>query len=256
MRIPIKTDADIARMRVSGRMAAQVLDAVVRAVRPGIRTRELEEVARDVLERLGARSAFLGYRGYPALICVSINDEVVHGIPGDRVIQAGDVVSVDCGVVYEGWYGDTARTVTAGDADVEALRLIRVAEHALAAAIEMAVEGHRLGDVQHVIQHTVESAGFHVVREFVGHGIGRALHEEPQIPNYGVPNTGPWLRRGMTLAIEPMVTERGAAVRVESDGWTVRTLDGGRAVHVEHTVAVGVEQAEILTRVDHEEWLV
>lgn len=248
MKVSVKSAADLAGMRTSGHMAARVLAAAVERIRPGATTRDLEEAARAELARTGGTSAFLGYRGFPALICVSVNDEVVHGIPGDRVIAEGDVVSVDCGVLFQGWYGDTARTVIAGGGDATAARLVRVAEAALAAAIEMAVEGRRLGDLSAAIQRTVETAGFSVVREFVGHGIGRALHEEPQIPNFGVPGTGLRLRAGMTLAIEPMVNERGQAVRVGSDGWTVRTQDGGRSAHVEHTVAVGLREPEILTK--------
>ncbi len=237
-------------MRISGRVTARVLDAVVRHVRPGVTTRELDEVAREELARAGAVSAFLGYRGFPAHICVSVNDEVVHGIPGDRQIREGDVVSIDCGVQLDGWYGDSARTVIAGVGDAAALRLIRAAEDALAAAVAQAVEGAHVGDIGAAIEEAVRAAGFSVVREFVGHGIGRALHEEPQVPNFGVRGQGPRLRAGMTLAIEPMVNERGSAVRVDPDGWTVRTCDGGRSAHVEHTVVVGVRQAEILTTCD------
>ncbi len=245
--IPIKTDAELDQMRASGRAAARVLAAVLARVAPGVTTEELEEAAREALEREGAQSAFLGYRGYPARICVSINDEVVHGIPGPRRIEAGDVVSVDCGVILNGWYGDVARTVVVGSVEPDAWRLVSVAEAALAAATAQAVEGRRLGDLCAVIQQTVEAAGFSVVRDFVGHGIGRALHEEPQIPNFGKPGTGPVLRAGMTLAIEPMVNERGSPVQVDPDGWTVRTCDGGRAAHVENTVAVGRTAAEVLT---------
>ncbi len=250
MKIAIKTAAEIAAMRTSGRVAARVLEAVCRRVRPGATTRELEEAAREEMARAGAVSAFFGYRGYPAHICVSVNDEVVHGIPGDRTIAAGDVVSIDCGVLLGGWYGDTARTVVAGAGDPTALRLIRAAEDALAAAVARAVEGAHVGDLSAAVQRTVEAAGFSVVREFVGHGIGRGLHEEPQVPNFGEPGQGPRLCAGMTLAIEPMVNERGSEVRVDPDGWTVRTCDGGRSAHAEHTLVVGRDAAEVLTERD------
>ncbi|MBM4153933.1 MAG: type I methionyl aminopeptidase [Lentisphaerae bacterium] len=237
-------------MRESGRLAARVLKAVAREVRPGVSTRDLDGIARDLIANEGANSAFLGYRGFPGCICVSVNDEVVHGIPGDRRVAMGDIVSLDCGVLFRGWHGDTARTVVVGATDPEAMRLVRVTEDALAAAMAAAVEGNRLGDVSHAVQDVVEAAGFSVVREFVGHGIGRALHEDPQIPNFGPAGKGPRLRAGMTLAIEPMVNQRGHEVRVDRDGWTVRTRDGGLSAHVEHTVAVGEGSAEVLTRTD------
>jgi len=248
--IPVKTPAELDRMRESGRLAARVLKAVAREVRPGVSTRDLDGIARDLIANEGATSAFLGYRGFPGCICVSVNDEVVHGIPGDRRVAMGDIVSLDCGVLFRGWHGDTARTVVVGATDPEAMRLVRVTEDALAAAMAAAVEGNRLGDVSHAVQDVVEAAGFSVVREFVGHGIGRALHEDPQIPNFGPAGKGPRLRAGMTLAIEPMVNQRGHEVRVDRDGWTVRTRDGGLSAHVEHTVAVGEGSAEVLTRTD------
>lgn len=250
MVIAIKTPAELDRMRASGRLTARVLAAVAREVRPGVTTRELDRCARDLIAREGGVSAFLGFRGFPGHICVSINDEVVHGIPGDRRVEIGDIVSLDCGVLYQGWHGDTARTVVVGTTDPEALRLVRVTEDALAAAVEVAVEGRRLGDVSHAVQDAVEAAGFSVVREFVGHGIGRRLHEDPQIPNFGKAGRGSVLRAGMTLAIEPMVNQRGAGVHVGSDGWTVRTRDGGLSAHAEHTVAVGAGAAEVLTSAD------
>jgi methionyl aminopeptidase len=248
--IPVKTPDELARRRDSGRLAARVLAAVARGVRPGVTTAELDGIARDLIASEGATSAFLGYRGFPGHICVSLNDEVVHGIPGDRRVEMGDIVSLDCGVLFRGWHGDTARTVVVGATDPEAMRLVRVTEDALVAGMAMAVEGNRLGDVSHAVQSVVEAAGFSVVREFVGHGIGRALHEDPQIPNFGTAGKGPRLRAGMTLAIEPMVNQRGHEVRVDRDGWTVRTRDGGLSAHVEHTVAVGEGSAEVLTRAD------
>lgn len=249
MPIPVKSADELARMRDSGGIAARVLAAVAKDVRPGVTIRELNEVAREAIEREGAVSAFLGYRGFPGQICVSVNDEVVHGMPRDLRIAIGDIVSLDCGVVYRGWYGDNARTVAVGVSDPEALRLIRVTEDALEAGVAAAVAGRRLGDVGHAVQTVVEAAGFSVVREFVGHGIGRALHEEPQIPNFGPAGRGPILKAGMTLAIEPMVNQRGLEVQVDPDGWTVRARDGGLSSHAEVTVAVGPDSAEVLTKV-------
>ncbi|MBP7276075.1 MAG: type I methionyl aminopeptidase [Kiritimatiellae bacterium] len=246
-----KTPGEIDAMRVSGRLAAQVRDMVARAVQPGVTTRELDELARAEFVRLGCRPAFLGYRGYPASVCVSVNDEVVHGIPGARVIQPGDLVSLDVGVEQDGWFGDTATTVLVGAPSAEAMRLVDVAGQALEAAIATAAEGRWLSDVSQAVQRTVESNGFSVVRDFVGHGIGRRMHEEPQVPNF-VDRRMSRIRlaAGMTLAIEPMVNAGGAAVRVEPDGWTVRTADGSLSAHVEHTVVVGRDRGEILTRTD------
>lgn len=249
MPIPVKSADELARMRESCGIAARVLAAVVADVRPGVTVRELNETARKAIEDAGARSAFLGYRGFPGQICVSVNDEVVHGVPRDLRISMGDIVSVDCGVVFQGWYGDNARTVAVGVSDPDALRLIRVTEDALAAGVAAAVDGRRLGDVSHAVQTVVEASGFSVVREFVGHGIGRVLHEAPQIPNFGPAGRGPMLRAGMTLAIEPMVNQRGMEVRIDPDGWTVRTKDGGLSSHAEVTVAVGAESAEVLTKI-------
>lgn len=235
-------------MRVSGRLAAQVRDTVVRAVRPGVTTRELDDLARDEFARLGCRAAFLGYRGYPAHICVSVNEEVVHGIPGPRVIRMGDIVSLDVGSELDGWYGDTADTVLVGVTDPDVLRLLAAAREALAAAIAAAADGAWLADVSRAVQQTAEAAGCSVVREFVGHGIGRKMHEPPQVPNY-VDARAPAvrLRTGMTLAIEPMVNLGGAGVRVLGDGWTVVAADGRPSAHVEHTIAVGPSGGEILT---------
>jgi len=245
--IIIKTEGELEAMRASARVAAEVLDAVCRATRPGVTTRELDEQAVALIAERGATSAFIGYRGYPGHICVSVNEEVVHGIPGDRVIQSGDLVSIDVGVVYEGFVGDNARTVLVEVMDAEIIRLVRTAEAALEAGIARAVAGNRLGEVSHAIQRQAEDAGYSVVRDFVGHGVGRSMHEEPQIPNYGPPNRGPVLRPGMTLALEPMVNLGGPAVEVMEDGWTVLTRDRKPSVHVEHTVAVREGPPEILT---------
>ncbi len=246
--IVIKTPEEVARMRVSGRLAADVLDAVARQVAPGVTTRELDDLARDMIERMGAKSAFFGYRGYPGRICVSVNDEVVHGIPGDRRVRMGDVVSIDVGVEYDGFIGDTARTVMVGVTDPEVLRLAATGERALEMAIAKARAGGRLSDISHAIEQTTVEAGFSVVRDFVGHGVGRRMHEDPQIPNFGAAGKGAVLRPGMTLALEPMINMGGSAVEVMPDGWTVRTRDRRPSVHFEHTVAVTAEaEAEILT---------
>ncbi len=234
-------------MRASNRLAAEVLRATAQQVRPGVTTAALDAFAAGEMERCGARSAFLGYRGFPGHICVSVNEEVVHGIPGPRVIRVGDIVSLDVGVVFEGFVGDTATTVAVGVADAEALRLIATAEDALMAAIAQARPGARLSDVSHAVEQAAGVAGYGVVRDFVGHGIGRRMHEEPQIPNFGPPGRGPRLEVGMTLAIEPMLTMGDWRVRVCPDGWTVVTADGRWSAHVEHTIAVGERGAEILT---------
>jgi methionyl aminopeptidase len=199
------------------------------------------------MKEYGARSAFMGYRGYPAAICVSVNDEVVHGVPGARRIAIGDVVSIDVGVEVDGFLGDNATTVAVGVTDPRVLALVETARKALRAGLEMAVEGKRLSDVSHAIEETAVCAGFSVVREFVGHGIGRRLHEDPQVPNFGAPGRGPVLKQGMTLAIEPMLSMGESKVRVGKDGWTVTTVDGSYAAHMEHTVAVGKRRADILT---------
>lgn len=242
-----KTTSELDRMRVSGRIAAEVLDGVVAAIAPGVSTLDLDALARRLMDERGSKSAFLGYRGYPAAICVSVNDEVVHGLPGPRKIGIGDVVSLDVGVEYDGFLGDTAATVSVGVTDSGVLRLLEVTRMALRAAVEQAVDGRRVSDISNAVEKTASAAGFSVVREFVGHGIGSRLHEEPQVPNFGPPGRGTVLREGMTLAIEPMLNMGGAAVKVESDGWTVKTVDGGVSAHMEHTVAVGARRAEVLT---------
>ena len=246
--ISIKTPAEIARMRTSGHMAAQVLEALATGVSPGMTTAELDAYAEECIRKLGARSAFLGYRNYPGHVCISVNDEVVHGIPGPRRIEEGDVVSLDVGVEYDGFMGDTATTVLVGVSDERLLHLAATGRRALELAIERAVAGARLSDISHIVEQTTLREGFSVVRDFCGHGIGRNLHEEPQIPNYGPPGRGPVLRPGMTLAIEPMLNGGSAAVQVLSDGWTVRTKDGHVSVHFEHTVAIRESgPAEVLT---------
>lgn len=245
--IPIKTAEDLVRMRVSGRMAAEVRDILVRAAGPGVTTAELDALAQESIREREAVSAFFGYRGYPGHICVSINEEVVHGIPGPRRIRMGDIVSLDVGVVYDGFVGDTATTVMIGVTDTEWIRLVNVGERALEAAVAAAVAGARLSDVSHAIESVAKAAGFSVVRDFVGHGIGREMHEEPQVPNFGPPGRGPKLKSGMTLAFEPMINMGRSDVEVLADGWTVVTRDRRPSVHFEHTIAVGDGPAEILT---------
>ncbi len=246
--IVIKSDAELAAMRESGRLAAEVRDELARRVAPGVTTGELGDYAEELIRGRGAESAFFGYRGYPGQICVSVNDEVVHGIPGRRRIELGDVVSLDVGVRYGGFIGDTAVTVMVGVTARERVNLVRVAERALEAGIAKAVAGNRLSDISHAVEQTVREAGLGIVRDFVGHGVGRDVHEDPQVPNVGRPGRGPRLRKGMTLAIEPMVTLGDGAVEVLADGWTVKTRDRRAAAHVEHTVAVRDREAEVLTR--------
>lgn len=245
--IIIKTPEEIQRMRLSSLIAAQVRDELAQKVAPGVTTGELDAYAQELVSKLKAKSSFFGYRGYPGHICTSVNDEVVHGIPGPRRIEMGDVVSIDVGVVYDGFVGDTATTVMVGVTDPAVIRLVTVSEQALAAGIAKAVPGGRLSDISHAIEQVVVNAGFSVVREFVGHGIGRSMHEDPQIPNFGPPGKGPRLKQGMTLAIEPMVNLGAAEVEVMSDGWTVLTKDRKPSAHVEHTVAIGEQGPEILT---------
>lgn len=245
--IPVKTPDELERMRVVCAMTARVRDALAEAVKPGIATKELDDLAAELIEETGGKAAFFGYRGYPGHLCVSINDEVVHGIPGDRLIQLGDMVSLDVGIEYDGFIGDTATTVMVGVTDAERIRLARTTEAALQAGLAHARAGARLSDISHAVEKVATDAGFSVVREFVGHGIGRAMHEEPQIPNFGPPGRGPELKAGMTLAIEPMVNLGTHEVVVQDDNWTVATKDGKPSAHFEHTVAVGEDGPEILT---------
>lgn len=246
--IIIKNDKALERMRVSCGIAADVRDRVAAVVAPGRTTAELGDYADELIRKAGAISAFLGYRGFPGHICASVNDEVVHGIPGPRLIQIGDIVSLDVGVIYDGYHGDTATTVMVGVTDPATIRLVRTTERALAEAISQAVVGHRLSDVSHAVERVALKEGYGVVRDFVGHGIGKALHEDPQIPNFGKPGRGPKLRSGMTLAIEPMINMGTAGVEVMEDGWTVLTNDRKSSAHFEHTVAVRDGVPEILTR--------
>lgn len=245
--IVIKKPFELDAMRRVNRITAQVRDQLAALVRPGITTLELDNAAFEMIRQTGGVSAFYGYQGFPGQICVSINDEVVHGIPGRRIIHDGDIVSIDTGVALDGFIGDTAITVAVGNVDDRKIRLLDVTRAALEAGVAMAIVGNRLGDISHAIQTVVEAAGFSVVREFVGHGIGRDMHEEPQIPNFGKPGRGPKLKSGMTLAIEPMVNIGGSKIKVLDDKWTAVTADGSVSAHFEHTVAVGVTVPEILT---------
>lgn len=247
--IHLKTESELAALRVSGGMAAQVLRRVAQAVAPGVTTYELGEIAREMLAGFGARNAFYGYRGFPGQICVSVNEEVVHGIPGERIIVMGDIVSVDVGLHYGGFVGDTATTVMVGVTDPETVRLVKATEGALAAGIEACRPGARLSDVSHAVQRFVEKAGCSVVRDFVGHGVGREMHEEPQVPNFGKPGRGPVLRPGMTFCLEPMVNAGGHAVKQLDDGWTVVAADGSMSAHCEHMIAILEDGAEVLSRV-------
>lgn len=245
--INLRTKEEIEKLRRSNRLVAQALLKVREAIRPGVRTAELDRIAEETIRKGGGRPAFKGYRGYPANLCVSVNEEVVHGIPGPRRLQEGDIVSLDLGVLMDGYYGDAAITVPVGKISEEAQKLIKVTEEALHKGIEKARVGNRLYDISHAIQSWVESFGFSVVRDFVGHGIGRQLHEEPQVPNFGSPNQGPRLMVGMVLAIEPMVNAGGWQVKVREDGWTVVTADGSLSAHFEHTIAITEEGPDILS---------
>jgi len=243
-----RTSDEIAKMRRAGRIVAEMHERTREAIRPGVTTSELDKVAREVLEQRNARSNFLGYHGFPAVICTSPNDTIVHGIPGDYRLEEGDIISVDCGAIVEGYHGDAAYTAAVGQVSEEATRLMEVTERSLWAAIEQMVDGNRISDIGHAVQTVAEAAGFSVVREYVGHAIGTAMHEEPQVPNYGPPGRGPRLRPGLVLAVEPMVNVGGAVTRLLADGWSVVTADGSLSAHFEHTIAVGQDGPEVLTR--------
>ncbi len=249
--IPIKSAREVEKMRHACRTASEILDRVSDLVRPGISTKEIDEAAAVFMQEGRVKSAFLGYRlghrVFPGYICISLNDEVVHGIASQRRVQYGDIVKLDIGVIDDGWVGDTAATVAVGMVDERVDLLMRVTENALERAIRIAHEGTRLGDICAEIEDEARRNRFSVVREFVGHGVGRKLHEEPQIPNYGKRGSGPRLKAGMTLAIEPMINLGTAAVRLLEDGWTVVTADGLPSAHFEHTVLITKDEPEILT---------
>lgn len=249
MAILIKSDAEIEKMRISGIALRKVHEAVRDAVRVGATTMDLERAAVAKVEELGVKAAFLGYHGYPAVLCTSVNNEVIHGIPNDkRVLHEGDVVSVDCGVIVDGYYSDSAITHPVGKVSPAVEKLLRVTEASLYAAIDKAVVGGRLFDISNAVQAMCEAEGYGVVREFVGHGIGKSMHEDPQVPNYGEPGKGPRLKAGMVLAIEPMINIGSAEVKVLEDGWTAITIDGSASAHFEHTVAITKAGPVILTR--------
>jgi methionyl aminopeptidase len=235
-------------MRAAGRLVGEVLTELTARVAPGVTTSTLDEIAEELIRRAGAIPAFKGYHGYPATICASINEEVIHGIPsGRRILNEGDVISIDVGASLDGYYGDSAVTLPVGAVSEQAATLLRVTEESLYKAIERVRVGGRISDLGHAVQHHVEAYGFSVVREFVGHGIGQRMHEEPQVPNYGEPGRGPRLTEGMVLAIEPMVNAGKPAVKVLADGWTAVTRDGSLSAHFEHTVAVTADGPWVLT---------
>jgi methionyl aminopeptidase len=243
-----RSAAELEKMRAAGRLVGEVLTALTPHVVPGVTTAELDEIAEKMITNAGAIPAFKGYHGYPATICSSINEEVIHGIPsGQRVLREGDILSIDVGASLEGYFGDSAITLPVGQVSEEAARLLTVTEEALYKAIEVARPGGRVSDIGHAVQKHVEAYGFSVVREFVGHGIGQKMHEEPQVPNYGEAGRGPRLAEGMVLAIEPMVNAGKPAVKVLSDGWTAVTRDKSLSAHFEHTVAITASGAWILT---------
>jgi methionyl aminopeptidase len=245
--ILLKSERDLEAMRPACAVARAVLDEVCEFVQPGRTTKEVETYAAARIKHYGARSAFLGYRKYPSHLCVSVNEQVVHGLANDRRLEFGDIVSLDVGVFYHGFVGDTARTVAVGGCSVEAQRLMDVTEQALYEGIAQAVPGNRVVDISRTVQQYVEGNGYNVVREFVGHGVGRSMHEEPQVPNFVDGKATPKLRPGMTIAIEPMVVAGAPDVRILKDGWTVVTKDGQLSAHFEHTVLVTESEPEILT---------
>jgi len=245
-----KSRDQIALMRKAGKVVAEMHEVCVRAAKPGATTADVDQAAREVLDHRGARSNFLGYGNppFPGVVCASPNEVIVHGIPSEQVVlHEGDILSIDCGAIIEGWHADAAITVPVGEIDDESKRLLEVTRASLEAAIEHVTESNRLGDIGAAVERVAERAGFSVVREYVGHGIGTAMHEEPQIPNYGPPGRGLKLKEGMVLAIEPMVNAGSAATELLADGWTVVTKDRRRSAHFEHTIAVSANGPEVLT---------
>jgi len=246
--VVLKTPGEIELMDAANRIVLEVIEGVGRMVAPGVTPRELDRFAERTIRAAGAVPAFLRYRGYPATLCISVDDVIVHGIPNDRPLREGQIVGIDCGVLYKGYYGDAARTFAVGRVDPEAERLLAVTERALELAVQQVRPGARLSDIGHAVQRHAEENGFSVVREFSGHGIGTSLHEDPQVPNFGEPGKGPKLKPGMVLAIEPMVNAGSSDVRVDPDGWTARTVDGSRSAHFEFSVAVTGGGAKVLGR--------
>ncbi len=245
--IILKSERDLEAMRPACAVAGAVLNEVAAFIQPGVTTRQVDAFAAGRIKHYGAKSAFFGYRKYPCQICISVNDQVVHGLANERPLRFGDIVSLDVGVIYGGYIGDTARTVAVGGCGVAAQRLMDVTERALYEAIAQAVPGNRVTDISRTIQHYIEGNGYSVVREFVGHGVGRTMHEEPQVPNFVDPKSNQKLRPGMTLAIEPMVNAGQPGVKILNDGWTVVTQDGSLSAHFEHTVLITESEPEILT---------
>jgi methionyl aminopeptidase len=245
--IPIKSAKEIDRMRESGRRAAEIISQVSALIRPGVSTSEIDTAAADFMAQNQCTSAFLGYKKFPGHICISLNEEVVHGIGGKRRIQYGDIVKLDIGVFHQGYVGDTATTVAVGAIDPKIQRLLEVTEDSLDLAIKQAIPGNRVGDISSAVEDEIVANGYSVVREFVGHGVGRKLHEEPQVPNFGRPKQGAKLKPGMTIAIEPMVNMGTSSVKILADGWTVVTADARPSSHFEHTVLITQGEPEILT---------
>jgi methionyl aminopeptidase len=248
--IVYKTDAEIEAMGESARIVALILDELRPLIGPGVRTSDLDAFAERRTRELGAKPAFKGYRGYPASVCISVNEEIIHGIPSARALREGDLVSLDFGVLYDGFYGDAARSYGVGEVSPLTARLIGAAETAFFKGLEQMAEGHRVSDISHAVQTYVEAQGFSVIRSFVGHGIGHALHEEPQVPNFGFPGRGPKIRRGLVLAIEPMIAAGDWDVDIMDDGWTAVTKDRSLAAHYEETVALTENGAVILSRAE------
>jgi methionyl aminopeptidase len=247
--IKLKSPLEIAKMQVANQIVAEALAEITAFVKPDVETLEIDALAEEICRRRQVKPAFKNYRGYPRSICISINDEIVHGIPTHRRLRPGDLVSIDFGVRYDGYFGDAAITLAVGEVSESAQKLMKATEEALYAGIAKVVAGNHLSDVSHAVQKTVESNGFSVIRDFVGHGIGRSLHEDPQIPNYGPPGQGPVLQPGMTLAIEPMVSAGRWEISVMPDGWTAITKDGSLAAHYEHTVALTENGVLILSKI-------
>ena len=242
-----RSEEEIAKMRRAGKVVAEMHEATRAAVAPGVTTEQLDKVAREVIDRRGAKSNFLNYRGFPATICTSPNDMIVHGIPGDYVLRDGDIISIDCGAIVEGYHGDAAFTMAVGDVNGEATRLLEVTERSLWAGIQQLRDGGRLHEVGRAVQDVAEAAGFSVVREYVGHGIGTAMHEDPAVPNYWPGTPGILLKTGMVFAVEPMVNAGSPATKLLDDGWSVVTADHRLSAHFEHTIAVTDDGPEVLT---------
>ena len=253
--ILIKSQKEIEYMRESGRIVALALDAIEKAVRPGVTTRELDKIATDVLKKEGAIPSFKGQQGfegskpYPATICASVNNQIIHGIPGDYALQDGDIISIDMGALKNGYHGDAARTFAVGNVSETAKKLIEVTKGSFFEGLKMAKAGNRVSDISHAVQTYAESFGFSVVRDFVGHGIGKELHEEPQVPNYGKPGRGPRLASGMVIAVEPMINEGSYDINILKDGWTVVTTDGKLSAHYENTILITDGEPELLTMI-------